>query len=165
MATADSVKTKIQNLITSANNTTGQSDGDMTSAVESLISGFGGSGIPVITGIYVTEERRIADIEFSTPGGVSNFVIFLLDPPSFETAEGFCVSYAANKDGNMLGAGSNNSGTAVSAGGCFGIEETVTGYYYRIVFGPDSVTMVAPTSTAKNVRTPQAGKRYQWIAW
>lgn len=40
MATADSVKTKIQGLINSANNTTGRNDKDMTSAVDALINGY-----------------------------------------------------------------------------------------------------------------------------
>lgn len=41
MATAESVKTKIQGLIDSANTTTGNSDTDLTTAVNTLISGFG----------------------------------------------------------------------------------------------------------------------------
>jgi len=41
MATADSVKVKIQNLISKANETTGKSDTDLTSGVDSLIEGFG----------------------------------------------------------------------------------------------------------------------------
>lgn len=43
MATADSVKTQIQSLITQANETTGKSDADLTTAVLSLVSGFGQS--------------------------------------------------------------------------------------------------------------------------
>lgn len=41
MATAESVKAKIQNLIDAANQTTGNKDTDLTTAVEALIAGYG----------------------------------------------------------------------------------------------------------------------------
>lgn len=41
MATAESVKQKIQGLISNANNTTGNTDATLTDAVNSLIAGFG----------------------------------------------------------------------------------------------------------------------------
>lgn len=41
MATAESVKQKIQGLISNANNTTGNTDATLTNAVKSLIAGFG----------------------------------------------------------------------------------------------------------------------------
>lgn len=44
MATADSVKAKIQSLIAKANTTTGKSDTDLTSGVNSLIAGYGQGG-------------------------------------------------------------------------------------------------------------------------
>lgn len=44
MTTPNSVKTKIQNLIRSANATTGKSDTDLTSAVNKLIAGYGTGG-------------------------------------------------------------------------------------------------------------------------
>lgn len=51
MATADSVKAKIQGLIASANSKTGNNDADLTTAVNTLISGFGlGEGeLPTLT--------------------------------------------------------------------------------------------------------------------
>lgn len=45
MATADSVKTKIQGLIASANAKTGNTDADLTTAVNTLIDGFGQGGV------------------------------------------------------------------------------------------------------------------------
>lgn len=42
MATAESVKAKIQSLIAKANTATGRADEDMTSAVNALVSGYGG---------------------------------------------------------------------------------------------------------------------------
>lgn len=48
MVTADSVKAKIQALIAKANSTTGKSDTDLTSGVNSLVDGYGqGDPVPV----------------------------------------------------------------------------------------------------------------------
>lgn len=44
MATADSVKTKLQGLIDTANATTGKEDATLTAAVSSLVDGFGSGG-------------------------------------------------------------------------------------------------------------------------
>lgn len=44
MVTADSVKTKLQGLIAKANETTGNSDTDLTAAVNALVAGFGQVG-------------------------------------------------------------------------------------------------------------------------
>lgn len=44
MSTPDSIKTQIQNLISTANTTTGKSDTNLTTAITSLISGYGGGG-------------------------------------------------------------------------------------------------------------------------
>lgn len=57
MATADSVKSNLQNIIAKANNTTGRTDSSVDSAVDSLISGFGqGSGITPSGTINITEN-------------------------------------------------------------------------------------------------------------
>ena len=45
MSTPDSIKTQIQNLISTANTTTGKSDTDLTAAITSLISGYGGGDV------------------------------------------------------------------------------------------------------------------------
>ena len=46
MATADSVKAKLQGLIAKANATTGNQDADLTTAVDALVDGFG-SGVTI----------------------------------------------------------------------------------------------------------------------
>lgn len=59
MATAESVKAKLQGLIATANATTGNADADLTTAVNALVAGFGqggGGGLPgvdVIKGEYI----------------------------------------------------------------------------------------------------------------
>lgn len=49
MATADSVKEKIQVLIEKANDATGNTDTDLTLAIDALVAGFGQGGIPGVT--------------------------------------------------------------------------------------------------------------------
>lgn len=58
MATADSVKAKLQGLIDAANATTGNADADLTTAVNALVAGFGQSG-----GSSEMETQWIAAIE------------------------------------------------------------------------------------------------------
>jgi hypothetical protein len=57
MATAESVKAKIQGLIDQSNEATGKTDPDLTSAVGSLISGYGQGGGPSggASGIYMAK--------------------------------------------------------------------------------------------------------------
>lgn len=47
MATVQSVKSKLQGLIDKSNATTGNSDKDLTSAVDALVSGYGVGNIPI----------------------------------------------------------------------------------------------------------------------
>lgn len=60
MATAESVKSKIQTLIATANSTTGKSDTDLTTAVNSLVSGYGQGGGGV--------DIPMVKITFEVPG-------------------------------------------------------------------------------------------------
>lgn len=61
MATADSVKEKLQALITKANEATGNTDADLTLAIDSLVAGYGQgdgiSGVTVIKGTYIHTSR------------------------------------------------------------------------------------------------------------
>lgn len=61
--TADSVKAKIQSLIAKANNTTGKSDTDLTSGVNSLIAGFGQGGSCSGNHIIEVEELPTENID------------------------------------------------------------------------------------------------------
>lgn len=62
MVTADSVKAKLQGLITAANTKTGNSDADLTTAVNTLIDGFGQGGV------------KLPEIDESVLGSASDLV-------------------------------------------------------------------------------------------
>ena len=86
MATAESVKAKINNLIAKANSVTGKRDTDLTSGINSLIDGFGKSdpveifdgtiiiesGFTTISGSYIIDEQKAFDL-LSTYGKVKTF--------------------------------------------------------------------------------------------
>ena len=65
MATADSVKAKMQGLIDSANAKTGASDATLTAAVNTLIAGFGsgGGGGGSSSGIYMAQVSPASDTQ------------------------------------------------------------------------------------------------------
>lgn len=172
MVTAESVKQKIQTLISSANEVTGNADTSVTAAVASLIAGFGASGgggdeggEGFYSGTYYTEERYSGDIVFSTPGGVSHFAFFLLDPVDLTTGLTFSIAIVGSKDGNVISAASNNSGSSLSNISCTVTNGASYSYYFGLKFESDSVTMVASTTTEKYRRAPQPKKTYMWMAW
>ena len=84
MITADSVKAKLQGLITKANETTGKSDADLTNAVNGLIEGYGkgesgGSGGGAIDLVNLEEVDSIDNPTASSPTAVKyNGEIYLL---------------------------------------------------------------------------------------
>lgn len=71
MATADSVKGKIQGLIDTASETTGESDVDLTTAVGRLIQGYGtggGGGFKLINKITLEEQTDRVDFTTDSDG-------------------------------------------------------------------------------------------------
>lgn len=65
---------KLQSLINAANNTTGAGDNDMTSAVQSLIAGYGGGGSYVIVPVTIDLSNEIWENRNFCYGS-NNFVI------------------------------------------------------------------------------------------
>ena len=166
MATAESVKMKIQGLISSANAATGETSGDLSSAVEKLIAGYGSSGAALHTGVYVTSVRSVEDIEFSTPGGASYFVMFMQDVPQTGTGAAFLTSVSACKEtGRVVTACSNSSGSMSTAANVYPTGEPSLGNFPGVSFGEDSVTLIAYKPLSNTVRLPQENKNYVWMAW
>ena len=80
MATAESVKQKIQGLISNANNTTGNTDATLTNAVASLIAGFGtggGEGLKYDMGEFVL-DADVKSLDLSLPHNLGEIPEFIL---------------------------------------------------------------------------------------
>lgn len=80
MATADGVKNKIQGLIDSANATTGNTDTDLTTAVNALIAGFS-SGVALESGELTTTSANYWEFTIPVTSKKSHVVIY---PKVFE---------------------------------------------------------------------------------
>lgn len=81
MATADSVKTKIQGLIVRANAATKGSDTNLTTALDRLIAGFGKGGGPysdvtLLSTIEVPEDVSAVQIDWQAEWSDYDYVIF-----------------------------------------------------------------------------------------
>lgn len=83
MATADGVKNKIQGLIDSANATTGNTDTDLTTAVDALIAGFGAgsTGVSLESGELTTTSANFYGFTIPVTSKKSHVVIY---PKVFE---------------------------------------------------------------------------------
>lgn len=80
MATAESVKQKIQGLISNANNTTGNTDATLYDAVASLIAGFGtggGEGLKYDMGEFVL-DADVKALDPSLPHNLGEIPEFIL---------------------------------------------------------------------------------------
>ena len=105
MATAESVKTKIRGLIDSANTATGNTDTDLTTAVSSLIAGYGsgGGGLPngitaLSSGTFTPAADQTSKFAISHGlGTMPNFFMIFAEgvPLSAEDFSQYCVSQFA----------------------------------------------------------------------
>lgn len=78
MATADSVKAKMQVLIDSANAKTGGSDATLTGAVNALIAGFGQGGSKYETGELIGDGVVHNNIPIQIPLSFEPFFVFIV---------------------------------------------------------------------------------------
>ena len=165
MATADSVKTKLQGLLQSANAATGNNDSTLSEAVASLVAGFG-SGAKLYTGIHKMEERAVENVVFDTPGGVSYFAFFMIEMPSTGTGYALFTSLLACKSTKrVICSASNSSGSAVTASQHYITGTPTVSTYPGVSFGDNQVTLLAPKTTDTTSRWLQLNKQYVWIGW
>lgn len=93
MTTAESVKSKLQGLIDTANATTGNADADLTAAVNALVAGFGqggGGGLPgnileIKTGSW-TQATNDSTGSFTIPHGCSKNPLFVIVDSDYATS-------------------------------------------------------------------------------
>lgn len=129
MATADSVKVKIQGLIDQSNATTGNTDADLTTAVGALIAGFGQGGGDVAELVFETtfsvaeslttaSKTTVATISTGlsadTFNGHGNDHYFLVLQCTEDTDEDF--SYSHFKGRTQLIVGSDTASGYMSVG-------------------------------------------------
>lgn len=111
MATADSVKTKLQGLIDTANATTGKEDATLTAAVSSLVDGFGSGGgnaeafLAMLNGMDIPDNggtlripegvTRVPNYFYNNLSSIKNLTVIL--PESVTSIE----SYGFHNIGNM----------------------------------------------------------------
>ena len=150
---------KINSMISKANQTTGKSDADLTSAIQSLVDGFGGGGgLPTGISKIAFGEYKVAS-DFTTTrqtvthglGVVPDLVFFYYDGGNIATTYSMLWSLRSTKLGyrssayNVYNAYHGNSTTTVSItnsnsttiGVCnltattFQIASHSTSYYWR----------------------------------
>ena len=70
MATADSVKAKLQGLIDTANNATGREDTDLSTAIRTLVQGFGSGGGGAVSGLAYDMGEFVLDTDAAMGGKI-----------------------------------------------------------------------------------------------
>ena len=166
MATAESVKTKIRGMIDSANTATGNTDTDLTTAVSSLIAGYGsggGGGLPsgfsaIETGEYTPDSDQTCPVSIPHGLGVApNFVSLILadDVGSASEVAGSYVIYTACKStiGSSFGAYCSrqvlDSGGLSTTGGTLVSQNNIATKTHIVIGG---------------TRKLLAGRTYVWVA-
>lgn len=172
MATAESVKQKIQGLISNANNTTGNTDATLTNAVKSLIAGFGtggGEGLKYDMGEFVLD----ADTKWLNPpsiphnlGEVPEFILVWTDDfaglSEANPAEQQCnLGYIWVK--NLTGMLQHL--TAAATGDSLTVNFNLRSGNYRIEpVAPNSYVYLTKQPTAEYFGLNQTGSSWYWRA-
>lgn len=171
MATAGSVKQKIQGLISNANNTTGNTDATLTNAVASLIAGFGtggGDGLKYDIGEFVLD----ADVKGLNPslphnlGEIPEFILVWTDDfaglSEANPAEQQCnLGYVWLK--NLTGMLQNL--TTAATGDSLTVSFILKSGDYRIQpIAPNSASYLTKQPTAEYFGLNQTGGSWYWRA-
>ena len=171
MATAESVKQKIQGLISNANNTTGNTDATLTNAVKSLIAGFGtggGEGLKYDMGEFVL-DADVKNLDPSLPhnlGEIPEFILVWTDDFA-GLSEGNPAAQQCNLGYVWL---KNLTGmlqrlTTAVTGDSLTVDFHLSGGEYRIQpIAPNSAVYLAEQPTAEYFGLNQTGGSYYWRA-
>lgn len=171
MATAESVKQKIQGLISNANNTTGNTDATLYDAVASLIAGFGtggGEGLTYDMGEFVLD----ADVKGLGPslphnlGEIPEFILVWTDDfaglSEENPAEQQCnLGYVWLKNLTCM----LQRLTATVTGDSLTVDFNLMSGDYRIQpIAPNSASYLAKQPTAEYFGLNQTGSSNYWRA-
>lgn len=161
MATAEGVKNKLEGLINKANAATGQADGTLTQAVDTLIAGFGqGSGATVQTGSF-TPAENLGKITLAVEGVCSNFVLWRT---SQELPGGLRIMQRLISLDLTPAGGTACYHTLATNGGGTAINACVYGDNHAAVYESGKVILsYNPASFGWGYLA--AGYEYRWIAW
>lgn len=162
-------KQRTQSLIDQANATTGNEDTDLTSAVGSLVSGFGqgGSGVEMLSGTFILDVNRLG-IEIPVSKKCTNILIWcpsvdLSDLSQFSPYRNLGMWGKENTFINAIHvnyAGSTISGTCKAVTG----EEKVGGNQAYLFFDESCIKFNAYVSGVGS-QLWVAGLEYHWQAW
>ena len=169
MATAGSVKQKIQGLISNANNTTGNTDATLYDAVASLIAGFGtggGDGLKYDIGEFVLDaDVKGRDLPHNL-GEIPEFILVWTDDfaglSEENPAEQQCnLGYVWLKNLTCM----LQRLTTVAAGDSFTVGFNLLRGDYRIQpIVPNSVAYLTKQPTAEYFGLNQTGSNNYWRA-
>lgn len=185
MATADSIKAKLQSLIAQSNAATGNTDGDLTAAIAALIAGYGsGGGNAVQIGqespspsfmnlFYALEQGTAVTGTFTLASALSGETLIFSsglaalngimlvnkDRTTKESnQEGLWLSIVLLSDGDIAFSFVLNTTYTASSGG---IAPRISSYRFD---GGD--LYVTPTFGGSTQYTPfRVGETYLWVAW
>lgn len=171
MATAESVKQKIQGLISNANNTTGNTDATLTNAVKSLIAGFGtggGEGLKYDMGEFVL-DADVKALNLSLPHNLGEIPEFIL-----VWTDDFAGLSEANPAGQQCNLGyiwlKNLTGmlqrlTTAATGDSLTVNFNLSSGEYRIQpVAPNSYAYLTQQPTAEYFGLHQTGGNNYWRA-
>lgn len=171
MATAESVKQKIQGLISNANNTTGNTDATLTNAVASLIAGFGtggGEGLSYDMGEFVL-DADVKGLDPSLPHNLGEIPEFIL-----VWTEDFAGLSEGNPAEQQCNLGyiwlKNLTGmlqrlTTAAAGDSFTVNfHLLSGEYRIVIVVPNSISYLTKQPTAEYFGLNQLSASCYWRA-
>lgn len=161
-------KQRTQALINQANATTGNEDTDLTSAVGSLVSGFGqgGSGVEMLSGTFILDVNRLR-IEIPVSKKCTNILIWcpsvdLSDLSPFSPYQNLGMWGKENTLINAIHVNYTGSTITCTCKAVTGEEEV--GMQAYLFFDESSIKFNAYTSGTGS-QLWVAGLEYHWQAW
>lgn len=160
MPTTTPLTDAINALTTYANETTGASDTDLSSAVATLVAGYGGGGSSPTTGSY-TPESNILNPTIEIGTNFDNFLIFCTTGVTSQGVKAFggaFVQFETDVGTNRIWTTTNNGGTASNG---------YTEYQVNSKFNRDGTSIKVTNNGSSGAVFGNfiGGKTYNWIVW